>query len=185
MGQVRIHLHVLSRVWITERKGLFFGEGISRPIVKLRKYPVCDRFSQSYLTCGSSNITFCCHYSRTCLSAHDIDFSELNRFKRSLHRLDFCGCNNAVIPNFAYFILHILLFYILSDCYCQCCVYTLYWDSYYLLSCLNSVSYVRNVCRILVMGGQCPLAAWGEENFEKKWLRNVHSEVYLNKYCSA
>ena len=33
------------------------------------------------------------------------------------------------------------------------------------------------------LGGQCPLAAWGEENFENlatKWC--MHSEVYLNKY---
>ena len=38
----------------------------------------------------------------------------------------------------------------------------------------------RNVRRILVREGQCPLGTWGEENFRKFDYEMVHSEVYLN-----
>jgi len=37
----------------------------------------------------------------------------------------------------------------------------------------------KGVRRILVRGGQCPLAACGEENFDYEM---VHSEEYMNKH---
>ena len=53
-------------------------------------------------------------------------------------------------------------------------IFLAFWSSFML-----SIGPTRNVRRILVRGGQCPLAAWGEENLTTKW---CILKYYVNRY---